>query len=631
MRNEPDKTLVLLIISVLFSSPFLSIQGLHAKDFNAELESSTQLIVMIEGLELGAGVIFGWDTAHLYIATANHVVRAGSKEAQNPQIRLKTLPDKLFKATLLANVDRELDLAVIRLEMLNNPEVNPCALRIDRLYKSAIRRGDAVYAVGNPNGVPWGMPVVPDRAAQIVGAQVMFQSAFISKGHSGGGLLNGEGEVIGMIRADQPPFGIATSIWKVLPVLKAWGYPAKLRMANSPSPLYSASEKGSVDEVARVLHEKCPEVDEPYDGMTPLLVAADKGFGQIVDLLLKAGAQTDVTIADPKLRPDTPIQLAAGGGYLDIVQLLLNAGANVEGKRHDNWNLPWTSLVNAVWHGHRQVARLLIKAGAKTDFVNSMLFYAAEKGNVEAVKILIELGADIEQVDEHINTPLEKAVYQGKIEVVKVLLAAATVNHRKMKTTNPLFWAIARCGHDHHGENDMEILNLLVKAIANLDQTFMLDHDGGRSSGTGYTPLTLAAEKGCVEAANVLLEAGANVNKGDDVHGRSRTPLHYAAECRCIWWNEDERKSLPRQSLLLQLLLQAGANINVRDKYGDPPLCRALLGDGVKRKEIVEIFLKAGSVPILPDGCIGKDGIGRSEDESLDVLIESIKSHGAKQ
>jgi hypothetical protein len=33
----------------------------------------------------------------------------------------------------------------------------------------------------------------------------------------------------------------------------------------------------------------------------------------------------------------------------------------------------------------------------------------------------------------------------------------------------------------------------------------------------------------------------------------------------------------------------------------------------------------------LPNACIGKDGIGRSGDESLDVLIESIKSHGANQ
>jgi ankyrin repeat protein len=450
MRNELGKTLIPVIISVVFGSSFLCIQGLHAKEFDRELESSTQLIVMIEGLEVGAGVIFGWDTAHLYIVTASHVVRTGSREAQNPQVRLKALPEKRFRATLLANVDRELDLAVLRLEMLNHPEIDPCAFRVDRLGRSAINRGDPVYAVGNPNGVPWGMPVVPDRAAQIVGAQVMFQSAFISKGHSGGGLLNGEGELVGMIRADQPPFGIATSIGKVLPVLKAWGYPVRLRVANSPSPLYSASEKGSVEEVKYSLKDTCPEINVPHNGVTPLLIAADHG-------------------------------------YVHIVRLLLDAGAAVEGNGSGKYSWrhePPTPLEQAAWYGHLEVAQLLMKAGAKTDFSRgawSMLFQAIHDGNAKAVKVLLEVGADVNGVV-------------------------------------------------------------------------------------------------------------------DDIH--SSMPLHYAVKCWCSSWDGDTLKPAARQLLILDILLQAGANPNATDEYGATPLCGALgEGSSANRVKMVEMLLNAGAEP----------------------------------
>ena len=246
MRSELCRTQILLFSILVFGSFFLGIRRTQAQDSDTDLESTTQLIVMINvinGLEFGAGIIFGWDKERIYIVTANHVVRRGSQEAQNPQIRLKALPDKPFKATLLKHADQELDLAVLSMEGLDNQKVDPCVLRIDRLGRTAMKRGDPVYAVGNPNGVPWGMPVAPDLVAQIVGVQVTFQSAYISKGHSGGGLLSRQGEVVGMIRADQPPFGSATNIENILQAMRAWGYPVKLRVANSPSPLLSLARR----------------------------------------------------------------------------------------------------------------------------------------------------------------------------------------------------------------------------------------------------------------------------------------------------------------------------------------------------------------------------------------------------
>jgi ankyrin repeat protein len=639
MKSGLCRTLIVLFSTLVFGSFFLCVQGLQAQDSDTDLESTTQLIVMIDGVEFGlkfgAGIIFGWDKERIYIATANHVVRRGSQEAQSPQIRLKALPDKPFKATLLQHADQELDLAVLSLEWPDNEKVDPCALRIDRLGRTAIKRGDPVYAVGNPNGVPWGMPVAPDRVAQIVGVQVTFQSAYISNGHSGGGLLSRQGEVVGMIRADQPPFGSATNIESILQALGAWGYPVKLRVANSPSPLYIASEKGSVNEVKRLLEDKCPEVDVRYDGMTPLLIAADKGWGPIVDLLLKAGAQKNIRIENKEPKPDTPLHLAVENGHVDVAKLLIDAGADLEAnspqaligddpcKPQKFRGNPCTPLVLAVAYGHREVARLLIKAGAKTDFVKKglepNLHWTARTGHVEAVKLLIEIGADIEQVDSSGQTPLFTAVTNGQTEVVKLFLGAgANVNASGIRSWTPLGRAIVTNPRvkDSERANNIEIIKLLVRAAANIEQRLTVPpYDYVE------TPLILAIKwrsYGQVEVVKILLEAGANVNGADD---NGRTALHYAAEYAGD--GSGAHNTLAIRLALLQLLLQAGANVNAKDKYGDPPICRALsmrISTANLTIKTAEILVKAGSVRIWPQECKHDGRLWYQE--KLDPLME---------
>ena len=365
----------------------------------------------------------------------------------------------------------------------------------------------------------------------------------------------------------------------------------------------------------------------PYDGMTPLLIAADKGWGPIVDLLLKADAQKNIKMNNKNRFRFTPLQLAAQNGSVDVAKLLVDAGADLEAESYD-WGTP---VAIAVKKGHREVARFLIKAGAKTDFAKKpmVLYDAAEDGRVESVKLLLEIGADIEQVGRIQGwTPLSGAVARGQVEVVKVLLGAgANVSRSEKKGETPLFHAIKNASDPAAGERPyyIEVVKVLLpKVKANIDQKF--------DNADGHTPLTLAAERGGVEAVKMLLEAGANVN-GATPDGK--TALHYAAEC-CYdrRWGEDKLQTQARQSLLLQLLLKAGANINAKDTYGDPPLCKALGGNpSMERIEVAEILLKAGSVRTLPDECKRTPYRNwnfdkyKDENEKLNALI---KSYGVK-
>jgi ankyrin repeat protein len=87
----------------------------------------------------------------------------------------------------------------------------------------------------------------------------------------------------------------------------------------------------------------------------------------------------------------------------------------------------------------------------------------------------------------------------------------------------------------------------------------------------GGTPLGFACAVGSVEAAKILLEAGANPNALDERYGQS--PLHFAAD----------------QSVdLVKLLLEAHANVDQRDVNGMTPLMVAAKGGHL---DIVDVLV----------------------------------------
>ncbi|MEE8587464.1 MAG: SUMF1/EgtB/PvdO family nonheme iron enzyme [Acidobacteriota bacterium] len=65
----------------------------------------------------GAGIIFAHTRNRLYLATANHVVRKGLKDAQDLRLRFLSLPGEPVEAKLLEDRDADLDLAVLALDL----------------------------------------------------------------------------------------------------------------------------------------------------------------------------------------------------------------------------------------------------------------------------------------------------------------------------------------------------------------------------------------------------------------------------------------------------------------------------------------------------------------------------------
>jgi ankyrin repeat protein/ketosteroid isomerase-like protein len=141
-------------------------------------------------------------------------------------------------------------------------------------------------------------------------------------------------------------------------------------VAKNAAKLIGATLAKDLEAVRRELREgasvdqRFPIIGSFEDGHTPLLVAAREGQAEIVDELLKAGA--DVNAVEPVFGA-VPLHKATYNGYADITRRLAgHAGVNLDFQGASNG---YTPLHDALWHGFADCAEILVDAGARTDIV----------------------------------------------------------------------------------------------------------------------------------------------------------------------------------------------------------------------------------------------------------------------
>lgn len=174
------------------------------------------------------------------------------------------------------------------------------------------------------------------------------------------------------------------------------------------------------------------------------------------------------------------------------------------------------------------------------------LHAAAARGDVAGIEKLLSEGTSIDARDRTGATALLVATHGNQIAAAKALIdAGADVNAKDNINDSPYLYAGAR-GH-------LDILKMTLSHGADLKST-------NRYGGTALIP---AAERGHVETVRTLIGAGVDV---DHINRLDWTALLEAI----ILGNGGEHH---RQ--IVDLLVKAGANVNLADGKGETPLQHA--------------------------------------------------------
>ena len=182
------------------------------------------------------------------------------------------------------------------------------------------------------------------------------------------------------------------------------------------------------------------------EGMTALHYAAREGKTNLVEILLALGIE--VNIKDSYNH--TPLHCTLLFGHADIVRILLTAGADSNAEDCGG-SISLHYYVKAKIFDP-QLGEILLKAGAKINAQNragsTPLHWACDLGNRDAVRFLLEHGADTTLATTEFGfTPLHCAVRQGHLDVVASLLRAKAPKDAKAQDGSTAFELAQKNGH----------------------------------------------------------------------------------------------------------------------------------------------------------------------------------------
>jgi uncharacterized protein len=403
----------------------------------------------------------------------------------------------------------------------------------------------------------------------------------------------------------------------------------------APAPdLAAAAMDGDATAVRALLAEGHPVDDSTAEGSSALHWAVHRQDLDTARLLLAAGA-------DPRAPNDygvTPLYLASANGDAALIELLVDVGADPNAR-------DWTG--------------------------EPMLMAAARSRSRDAVAVLIERGADVDGRDAaHRQTPLMIAVREADAAIVELLLEAGADADARTRIGETPDWRPPGAGGGSHGvgivrggwpdrgmrspipggmtpllyaarDGRLEAAHLLVGAGASLEL----------ADANGITPLLMAINNVQIDVAQFLVERGAALEAAD---WYGRTPLWSAVDVRNLdvdsntLVNGVDRESVLR---LIRTLLERHVDPNPRtaevppvrrfmmplgslswvDFTGQTPFLRAALSGDV---DVMRLLLEHGADPAIPTyagttplmAAAGVNWVySQTFDEGPDALLEAVK------
>jgi ankyrin repeat protein len=465
---------------------------------------------------------------------------------------------------------------------------------------------------------------------------------------------------------------------------------ALLLAAASPAlaqaPVADAAMRRDSAEVRRLVQGGADVKAAQADGATALHWAAYTGDVSLASLLLEAGAD----VAAANRNGSTPLWLAASQGDAPMIEALLEGGADA----NELLPLGRRPLMLAARSGRVDAVRVLLEHGADVNAKEdargtTALMQAADQGHADVIAVLLEHGADVAAGSAPVLRDGRTAAL-GKSgdprnavrqQVIAILCdqqspdLSKLLNELVAETTEDA--VLAEAGEVPSVRNG-DPCNIQRDGLGFVFTSGRPNRQAREPDGGELTPLVYAARSGSVDAARVLIDAGADVNqltrygwspllaatqnrnyrmgaflieRGADVNLANKggwTPLYLATDNRNLEGGDYPTRAPDMDHLeFIKLLLAAGANVNAQliestetrtvftnqwldeegataflraSQSGDVELMRLLLEHGADP----HLYTKLGVTPLAAAAGIGwVEGV--TSERSPERTVEAVK------
>ncbi len=301
------------------------------------------------------------------------------------------------------------------------------------------------------------------------------------------------------------------------------------------------------------------------NGYTPLGFAASKGYINVVKYLIQKGADVDLQ----GVKRNTPLYHAGESNHIKVVKYLFSKGAEINPKSDSSL------LKTAFYNGQVELFHYLLKNGAVPEWieVKGHIFSVNDGDGIENVteNQLILLNSDaLKKVENlNLNSLLGRAIYRGLSLVVVEKFIKLGANFKGL-TDDHLLQAItvsdvgvvkqilANTSFDLSNLDAERVFLALSERKTNLDEVIKLllednlkvdDINLDKKNRNVSAILINALKKEKFELARSIVGAGANVNIKDE---DGNPPIYYAVQ-----------KDLVH---IVEFLIDAGADINYKNK-----------------------------------------------------------------
>ena len=270
---------------------------------------------------------------------------------------------------------------------------------------------------------------------------------------------------------------------------------------------------------------------------TPLMIAACYNHKNILIQLLKAGAIINETNENNEINENNnALMIAAEAGSFECLKILLEYGSSI----NEQNKYGETALIISALYRKPKCLQLLLEHNASIDVQDNegmtALMQAAASGSAECVKILINSNAKLDLIDDNGNDALINSLCEGVYNYCDCSLllinAGCMINHENTHGNTPLIIAIwyykinvineliARgVNVNHCTKNNVTALWTAANKLDENSLKILLDAGANPNIGRPALVTCVAERYPSVECVKILLEAGADINSDDVVHG----------------------------------------------------------------------------------------------------------------